>query len=178
MFSRKKNIFKIFFASSLAFFKTKQNWSWPWPIFNKSKNSAVLEPRTGHFRGLAGFEGKAKDSKLCPWGLHLSAAEQAGSNSVQLDQLEIWISHLTFPRQTYYHSTNRFSKLIATLICCCFVRYFASVQPLKKILCTERLNKLIVLAQKFNATNHIPCLKYFWFFQWDFESLLHHLKIV
>ena len=34
--------------------------------FNKSKNSAVLEPRTGQFRGLAGFEAKAKDFKLCP----------------------------------------------------------------------------------------------------------------
>ena len=49
----------------------KQNWSRPWPIFNKSKNSAVLEPRAGHFRGLAGFEVKAKDFKLCPRGFHL-----------------------------------------------------------------------------------------------------------
>ena len=30
-------------------------------IFNKSKNSAVLEPRTEHFRRLAGFEAKAKN---------------------------------------------------------------------------------------------------------------------
>ena len=29
----------------------------------------VLEPRTGYFRGLAGFE--AKDFKWCPQGLHL-----------------------------------------------------------------------------------------------------------
>ena len=36
-FSKKKNVFRKFFASSLAFFKTKQNWAWPWPIFNKSK---------------------------------------------------------------------------------------------------------------------------------------------
>ena len=28
----------------------------------------VLELRTGHFRGLAGFEAKAKDLKLCPQG--------------------------------------------------------------------------------------------------------------
>ena len=28
---------------------------------SKSKNSAVLEPRTGHFRGLGGFEAKFKD---------------------------------------------------------------------------------------------------------------------
>ena len=35
----------------------------------KSKNSALLEPRTGHFRGLADFE--AKDFQLHPQGLHL-----------------------------------------------------------------------------------------------------------
>ena len=29
--------------------------------FNQSKNNAVLEPKTGHFRGLVGFEAKAKD---------------------------------------------------------------------------------------------------------------------
>ena len=45
--------------------------------FNHSKNNAVLEPRTGHFRGLEGFEAKAKDLtfetkakdfKMCPRG--------------------------------------------------------------------------------------------------------------
>ena len=35
----------------------------------KSKNSALLEPRTGHFRELADFE--AKDFQLHPRGLHL-----------------------------------------------------------------------------------------------------------
>ena len=35
----------------------------------KSKNSALLEPRTAHFRGLADFE--AKDFQLHPRGLHL-----------------------------------------------------------------------------------------------------------
>ena len=44
-------------------------------IVYQSKNNAVLEPRTGHFRGLAGFEAKdlsfaakAKDLKMCPRG--------------------------------------------------------------------------------------------------------------
>ena len=55
--SKQKRSSKVF-ARSLACFLTKQNWSWSWPIFNKSKYSAVLEPRTGHFRGLAGFEAK------------------------------------------------------------------------------------------------------------------------
>ena len=35
-------------------------------FFNQSKNNAVLEPRTGHFRGLAGF--KANGLKMCPRG--------------------------------------------------------------------------------------------------------------
>ena len=30
-------------------------------FFNQSKSNAVLEPRTGHFRRLVGFEAKAKD---------------------------------------------------------------------------------------------------------------------
>ena len=48
--------------------------------FNNSKNSAVLEPRTGQFSRTWGleakaqdltFEAKAKDFKMCPRGLHL-----------------------------------------------------------------------------------------------------------
>ena len=35
-------------------------------VFTQSKNNVVLEPRTRHFRGLAGFEAKAKDLKLWP----------------------------------------------------------------------------------------------------------------
>ena len=51
----------FFFTSSLACSKTKLHCSWPSLIFNRSKDSAVLEPRTGHFRRLAGFEAKTKD---------------------------------------------------------------------------------------------------------------------
>ena len=35
-------------------------------VFNQSKNDAVLEPRTGHFRGLVGFE--TKNFKMCSEG--------------------------------------------------------------------------------------------------------------
>ena len=38
------------------------------PILTSQRNSAVVEPRTGHFQGLAGFEAKAEDFKLCPRG--------------------------------------------------------------------------------------------------------------
>ena len=40
-----------------------------------NQKSAVLEPRTGHFRGL-GFETKAKDLKMCIRGLHLCLLPQ------------------------------------------------------------------------------------------------------
>ena len=49
-------------------------------LLNQSKNNAVLEPRTEHFRGLVGlqakakdlsFEAKAKNFKMCPRRLHL-----------------------------------------------------------------------------------------------------------
>ena len=36
--------------------------------FNDSKNSAVLEPRTGQFSRTLSFEAKAKDIKMCPRG--------------------------------------------------------------------------------------------------------------
>ena len=44
--------------------------------FSTSQKGAVFEPKTRHFRELAGFEAKdltfeAKDFKLCPGGLHL-----------------------------------------------------------------------------------------------------------
>ena len=46
--------------------------------FHESKNSAVLEPRTGHYRGLVSFAAKdlsfaakTKDFNMCPRGLHL-----------------------------------------------------------------------------------------------------------
>ena len=46
-------------------------------LFDESKNSAVLEPWTGHFRGLVGVEAKAKDFKMCPrgQGLHLCSSQ-------------------------------------------------------------------------------------------------------
>ena len=47
-------------------------------LFHQSKNNAVLEARTGQFRGLEGFEAKelifevkAKDFKMSHRGLHL-----------------------------------------------------------------------------------------------------------
>ena len=48
--------------------------------FQRVKKGAVLEPRTGHFRGLVGFvakakdlnfEANAKDFKICSRGFHL-----------------------------------------------------------------------------------------------------------
>ena len=33
-------------------------------FFNRSKNNAVLEPKTGNFSGLVGFEAKAKDLSI------------------------------------------------------------------------------------------------------------------
>ena len=83
----KKEVFKNFFhvfsergnqKTSLQFFREvsggfQQN-------FNGSKNSAVIEPRTGQFSRTWGFEAKAKDLtfkakakdfKMCPRGLYL-----------------------------------------------------------------------------------------------------------
>ena len=61
---QKKNVFKNFFASSLVFFKTKQNWSLAWSIFNKSKNSVVLNPRTGHFSRTCRLRGQGQELQI------------------------------------------------------------------------------------------------------------------
>ena len=77
---KKKKVFtKIFLAIST---KTRfpKNFSSVSQNFSNSKNSAVLEPRTGQFSRTWGleaqakdltFEAKAKDFKMCPRGLHL-----------------------------------------------------------------------------------------------------------
>ena len=49
--------------------------------FNQSKNNAVLEPKTEHFRGLVGLETKAKDFKMCPRGQLRSQGGGAGGSS-------------------------------------------------------------------------------------------------
>ena len=65
-------------------------------LFNQSKNNAILEPRTGHFRELVVFEAKdlsfeaeGKNLKMCPRGkgIHLSLVRLrrvVGREDVQL----------------------------------------------------------------------------------------------
>ena len=77
--SKKKAFTKIFQAISTKK-RFPKKFSGPPQNFNNSKNSAVLEPRTGQFSRTWGleakakdltFEAKAKDIKMCPRGLHL-----------------------------------------------------------------------------------------------------------
>ena len=71
--SAKKKVFtKIFQAISIKK-RFPKNFSSAPQNFNNSKNSAVLEPRTGQFSRTSGlepkdliFEAKAKDFKMCP----------------------------------------------------------------------------------------------------------------
>ena len=84
--SQRKRSSKIFFRrkrSSKNFFQTISTWGnqkkvfagfpqgfWRFPTkFQRFKNSAVLEPRTGQFSRTWDFE--AKDFKMCPRWLHL-----------------------------------------------------------------------------------------------------------
>ena len=83
-FSGEKGLQKIFFRRSLLEETKKRVFAdfpqgfWRFPTkFQRFKNSAVLEPRTGQFSRAWGFEAKAKDFKMCPRalrrprGLHL-----------------------------------------------------------------------------------------------------------
>ena len=68
---KKKKVFTKIFQRIPTKKRFPKNFSsTPWN-FNNSKNSAVLEPRTGQFSRTWGVEAKAKDFKLCPRGLHL-----------------------------------------------------------------------------------------------------------
>ena len=74
--SKKKRSSKIF-SSDLHKKRFPKNFSSAPQNFNNSKNSAVLEPRTGQFSRTWGLEAKAKDLtfeakdfKMCPRGLH------------------------------------------------------------------------------------------------------------
>ena len=71
VFSYEKKALKIFFRSISKKNGLEKHFSADLKNFNHSKNSAVLEPRTGQFSRTLGFEAKAKDLKMCPRGLHL-----------------------------------------------------------------------------------------------------------
>ena len=77
---KKKRVFSKIFQAISTKKRFPNNFSSAPQSFNISKNSAVLEPRTGQFSRTGGleakakdltFEAKAKDFKMCPRGLHL-----------------------------------------------------------------------------------------------------------
>ena len=72
-FFQAKKVFKNFFSGDLR--KPKKRPAdfpqgfWRFPTkFQRFKNSAVLEPKTGQFSRTWGFDAKAKDFKMCPRG--------------------------------------------------------------------------------------------------------------
>ena len=75
---KKKKVFTKIFQAISSKKRFLKNFSSAPQNFNNSKNSAVLEPRTGQFSRTWGleakdltFEAKAKDFKMCPRRLHL-----------------------------------------------------------------------------------------------------------
>ena len=68
---KKKRSSKKFFKRSPRKNVFQKNFSSAPQNFNNSKNSVVLEPRTGQFSRTWGLEAKAKDFKMRPRGLHL-----------------------------------------------------------------------------------------------------------
>ena len=74
---KKKKVFTKIFQAISTKKRFPKNFSSAPLNFNNSKNSAVLEPRTGQFSRTGGleakakdltFEAKAKDFKICPRG--------------------------------------------------------------------------------------------------------------
>ena len=65
---KKKKVFTKIFQAISTKKRFLKNFSSAPQNFNNSKNSAVLEPRTGQFSRTSGLEAKAKDFKICPRG--------------------------------------------------------------------------------------------------------------
>ena len=65
---QKKKVFTKIFQAISTKKRFPKNFSSAPRNFNNSKNSAVLEPRTGQFSRTSGLEAKAKDFKMCPRG--------------------------------------------------------------------------------------------------------------
>ena len=68
---KEKKVFTKIFQAISTKKRFPKNFSSVPQNFNNSKNTAVLEPRTGQFSRNWGLEAKAKDFKMCPRGLHL-----------------------------------------------------------------------------------------------------------
>ena len=70
---KKKKVFTKIFQAISTKRRFPKNFSSAPQNFNNSKNTAVLEPRTGQFSRTWGLEAKAKTKafKMCPRGLHL-----------------------------------------------------------------------------------------------------------
>ena len=68
---KKKKVFTKIFQAISTKKRFPKNFSSGPQNFNNSKNTAVLEPRTGQFSRTWGLEAKTKDFKMCPRGLHL-----------------------------------------------------------------------------------------------------------
>ena len=72
---KKKKVFTKIFQAISTKKRFPKNFSSASQNFNSTKNTAVLEPRTGQFLRICGleakdltFEAKAKDFKMCPRG--------------------------------------------------------------------------------------------------------------
>ena len=96
-FQKKKNMFKKYFRRSpkekfQAFSKKRssKNFSGDLQNLNNSKSSAVLEPRTGQYSRTGGFEGMAKDFKMCPRGIHLWQAVHSPLNKKMKKMIAIY----------------------------------------------------------------------------------------
>ena len=87
-------------------------------LFNPSKKNALLEPRTGHFWGLVGFEAKAKDLsfeakvKTKNWKCALEAKDVLRDSTSGFDRPEIWTANFPLQRRTRYRSTKSHKKNI------------------------------------------------------------------
>ena len=102
--SKKKKVFTKIFQAISTKKRFPKNFSCAPQNFNNSKNTAVLEPRTGQFSRTWGL--KAKDFKICPRGLHLWLKFKLELQSVWiLKKLKIfcWQHQLLWRKPTSVH---------------------------------------------------------------------------
>ena len=112
VFSKKK-VFKIFFQAISKKNGLEKNFSADLQNFNHSKNSAVLEARTGQFSRTWGFEAKAKDFKMCPRGLHFCLIDLLSvyNNSPTIVSKKRGLSSLLGRQQSWAPATRKVAAL-------------------------------------------------------------------
>ena len=112
---KKKKVFTKIFQAISTKKRFPKKFSSASQNFNNSKNTAVLEPRTGQFLRTWGLEAKAKDFKMCPRGRPRGQGRPRGLHLCCLAQNVRFFFLEKFSGACHANSCFRYHKYYPTL---------------------------------------------------------------